>query len=50
MKQTQIGDACVRVRETLTAPCEMLDALAGNLSGQGGMHDENTIAGDPGQT
>src|SRR6266567_7212318 len=29
---------------------ELLDALADNLSVQGGMHDENTIAGDPGQT
>src|SRR5262249_53054946 len=27
-----------------------LDALTGNLSGQGGMHDENTIAGQPCQT
>lgn len=43
-------DVYVQVSKTLTAQRELLDALADNLSGQGGMHDENTIAGDPGQT
>jgi hypothetical protein len=45
-----LEDASVQGWETLTAQRALEDALADNLSGQGGMHDENTIAGDLDQT
>ena len=45
-----LEDAYVQIWKMLTAQRELLDALVDNLSVQGRMHDENTIAGDSVQT